>query len=340
MLLVGCGGSLRYAIHQQAALIVAAAICLPAAFDLIFALERTRATFGLAGLMLVAVTLQAVERVGKLFVKAHALSHKLDRERREVLQVNLELEESYRELERVERMRSTLTEMIVHDLRSPLSGTNFCLQSIKESVDDSDEDTQDSLERMESLVRQMTNMVENILDVGLLEQDSLRLQIEDHNILDLVGIALDRLGPIASTVQVRGGSKAKVACDGELLSRVVLNLVSNSLRFIPPGSPIEIVVHEYDSSLEVSVIDEGLGVPEDMQEKIFEKFVQGAYHEGRQRSKGLGLAFCKLVVESHGGRIGVVSSPGEPTRFWFELPVRVRALVPAMVQPLGPSCRP
>ena len=122
-------------------------------------------------------------------------------------------------------------------------------------------------------------------------------------------------------VRVSDDSKARVRCDGDLLSRVVLNLVSNALRFSPPGKPIDVVVHEYDKAMEVSVIDEGVGVPERLQNKIFEKFVQGAYHEGRQRSKGLGLAFCKLVIESHQGRIGVVSGPSEPTRFWFELPL-------------------
>lgn len=101
----------------------------------------------------------------------------------------------------------------------------------------------------------------------------------------------------------------------------MLNLVSNALRFSPPGRPVDIITQEYEGSLLVSVLDEGVGVPETLRDKIFEKFVHGAYHEGRQRSKGLGLAFCKLVVESHRGRIGVVSNPGEPTRFWFELPL-------------------
>ena len=321
LLLVGCGGSLRYAVHPPSAIIVPLAIGLPASLYLILALDRTRLTFGLAGLLLVAVTLQAVERVRKLFIQAHTLSHKLDNERREVLQVNLELEESYRELERVESMRSSLTEMIVHDLRSPLSGTNFCLESIKESVDIGDEELQDSLEQLESLLHQMTTMIENILDVSRLEQDSLKLHLEEHFFSTLVQRALKKLGPVASVVRVSDDSKARVRCDGDLLSRVVLNLVSNALRFSPPGKPIDVVVHEYDKAMEVSVIDEGVGVPERLQNKIFEKFVQGAYHEGRQRSKGLGLAFCKLVIESHQGRIGVVSGPSEPTRFWFELPL-------------------
>lgn len=319
--LVGCGGSLRYAIHPASAIIVPAAIGLPVSVYMLLSQERTTITFGLSGLLLVAVTLQTIERVRRLFIKAHTLSYKLDRERKEVLQVNLELEESYRELERVESMRSTLTEMIVHDLRSPLSGTNFCLESIRDSMDATDEDSWDSLERLESLLRQMTDMIENILDVSRLEQDSLKLYIDEHNFSDLVQRALDKLGPVAASVRVRESREVSVRCDGDLLSRVLLNLVSNALRFSPPGRPVDIVTQDSQGSLLVSVVDEGIGVPEALREKIFEKFVHGAYHEGRQRSKGLGLAFCKLVVESHQGRIGVVSNPGEPTRFWFELPL-------------------
>lgn len=201
--LVGCGGSLRYAIHPASAIIVPTAIGLPVSVYMLLSQDRTPTTFGLAGLLLVAITLQTIERVRRLFIKAHTLSYKLDRERKEVLQVNLELEESYRELERVENMRSTLTEMIVHDLRSPLSGTNFCLASVKDSLEDVDDDTWDSLERLESLLRQMTNMIENILDVSRLEQDSLKLDIDEHNFSDLVQRALDKLGPVASTVRVR-----------------------------------------------------------------------------------------------------------------------------------------
>ena len=241
-------------------------------------------------------------------------------EREELLQVNLTLEESYRELERVENLRESLSQMIVHDLRTPLASSLFYIEFVKDSLEDSNDEGHENLAKLGGILSQMNTMVENILDVARLEQDSLQLHIAQHDLAEIVEPALEKLGPMVDRIHIQESDQnVLIKCDAELISRVVLNLLTNALRYSPTGEKIEVEIDVNKGSLGVCVSDRGKGVPTEYQETIFEKF--SSLDKNGHRSKGLGLAFCKLVVESHGGEISVSSKTGEPTRFRFEIPL-------------------
>ena len=131
------------------------------------------------------------------------------------------------------------------------------------------------------------------------------------------------LGAIDATrlIDIESAGAVEVSCDGALVRRVMENFVTNALRHTPAGSPIRISIASGEGRVRVAVHDQGRGVPPEATERIFEKFgtvevrQESAYH-----SVGLGLAFCKLAIEAHGGTIGV--DPGVPagSTFWFELP--------------------
>jgi len=110
------------------------------------------------------------------------------------------------------------------------------------------------------------------------------------------------------------------SCDAGIARRILQNLVSNALKHTPSGSAVRIIATEMGDKVRVSVIDHGAGVPMEARAKIFEKF--GAVQARNARSYhsvGLGLAFCKLAVEAHGGRIGVDSNEPNGSVFWFEI---------------------
>jgi signal transduction histidine kinase len=112
-----------------------------------------------------------------------------------------------------------------------------------------------------------------------------------------------------------------VSSDVELLRRVLQNLVGNAIKFTPAGGHIAIEAHIDSTSQQyvvVSVTDDGVGISLDLQARLFQKFVSGRV---RGRGTGLGLAFCRLVVEAHGGRIWVESAPGSGAAFHFTLPL-------------------
>jgi signal transduction histidine kinase len=113
-----------------------------------------------------------------------------------------------------------------------------------------------------------------------------------------------------------------VSCDADVIRRILENLISNALKFTKSDGTIRINVERTGADVAISVSDNGEGIPRDQHEHIFEKF--GQTNSGRQHrhSTGLGLAFCRLAVEAHQGKIGVQSEPEKGSTFWFTLPTR------------------
>lgn len=234
--------------------------------------------------------------------RTHALSRELDKERSEVLRVNFQLEASYRELERLQGLRDNTTQMIVHDLRAPLAGSAFYVALARDAIaEENQEEGFEHLAHLESLLGQVGNTIENIMDVRRLEHEALKLILADHELPEMVGEVLRKLGPASARIRTDGVGALRLRCDGSLISRVVLNLLSNALAFSPPNEPVDLRVVQREKSIEFNVIDRGAGIPREMEHEV-------------------GLAFCKLVVETHGGRVGFACHSGAPTRFWFEIP--------------------
>jgi signal transduction histidine kinase len=109
----------------------------------------------------------------------------------------------------------------------------------------------------------------------------------------------------------------QVVCDPDLISRVIQNLFTNALKFTPKNGTIRVVIQSTEDSVQVSIKDTGPGIPSQYLKKIFDKFFQV---EAREYSTGLGLTFCKLAIETHGGQIGVDSEVDKGSTFWFILP--------------------
>jgi len=108
--------------------------------------------------------------------------------------------------------------------------------------------------------------------------------------------------------------------DKDLIGQVLMNLITNAIKFTPEYGKILVEARSNASKVTISVKDTGTGIPEEFHEKIFEKFeTVKVRQKGTQASTGLGLAFCKLAVERHGGKIGIESEVGEGSRFWFSL---------------------
>jgi signal transduction histidine kinase len=173
----------------------------------------------------------------------------------------------------------------------------------------------------------MRRLVDSLLDVSRLEAGEAQLRLAEVDMGRLVQAAFDREQLVWQEGRVRGqclvppGLEA-VVCDEERIDRVVANLIDNAVKYTPAGGQVTVAVEAHDGQVAVSVTDSGPGIPPEERERIFQRFARLARDRGKRRGFGLGLAFCRLAVEAHGGRIWVEPGPGGVgSRFVFTLPV-------------------
>lgn len=237
---------------------------------------------------------------------------------------NRQLQDQYDRLQKLEQLRDNLTHMIVHDMRSPLLGISGNLEYAMQQCALLPEDCQASLNDAMASSRRLVDMVSSLLDVSRLEAGQMPVQRAPCDLRASAHGAVAMLGGtlLHHPVSIQETpSDVGAMCDTALIQRVLVNLLGNAAKFSPPGSPILIEFEDPPDLVRVSVRDRGPGIPPESHAKIFEKFGQVESGDPDPRhSTGLGLTFCKLAVEAHGGQIGVESAPGQGSRFWFTLP--------------------
>jgi signal transduction histidine kinase len=227
-------------------------------------------------------------------------------------------------LRELEDMRDNLVHMVVHDMRAPLMGMMGFLDIFKLQAEE--RLTDDEVQLIDDLHKQTCNlrdMVNDLLEVSKFENNSMPVNREKTDFTNVVDEAISSLILYNRTIDIQTEeSDLTVRVDQELMRRVVANLLSNAMKFSKPEEPVVLYLERLNDYLKVSVIDSGPGIPEDSRSLIFEKFGQVTLrHEKGLHSTGLGLTFCKLAVEAHGGEIGVESELGEGSTFWFTVPI-------------------
>jgi len=231
----------------------------------------------------------------------------------------------------LERMREELTHLLVHDLRSPLTVIKGGLDSIRLLLDQADrEQIEQLLTLSQRSTRQMLRMVNELLDISRLESRQMPLEREAVEIRPLLEEVVAQFTSLAASAEVAlyvsaGADLPSLQVDRPLISRVVGNLLDNAVKFTPDGGQVRLWARPASAGREDTVLlgvsDTGPGIPPEAQAQLFTKFTQVPSRDSRRRGSGLGLYFCKLVVEAHGGRIWVESGKGQGSTFVMQLPV-------------------
>jgi signal transduction histidine kinase len=228
--------------------------------------------------------------------------------------------------------QESLIQFVVHDLRSPLSVMLTGFQSLQEFGGENLNEFQRSVVGYGIAAgNRMVALINTILDLSRLESGKMPVQLEQVNASDLVQLSVEQIrlwaqeNQIALVVQVDAETDAVLA-DPDLSLRALVNLLSNAIKFSPRESTITVrVAPAGGKMLAFSVMDQGSGIPEEWQDRVFEKFVHvDARASATRAGSGLGLYFCQLAVEAQGGRIWLDRAEEQGTTITFVLP-RVEA---------------
>ena len=253
--------------------------------------------------------------VGELTRAFNEMAERLEASHAELEQQNEELRES-------ERMKTELVSIVSHELRTPLASVlGFTALLLKREFDPPTR--RHYLGIVDAQARRLAALLEDFLDVQRIEHEGVDLAEERVNLATLLNEQAQLYAKQSPkhTLEVELPEQPlTVRGDPNRLAQVVGNLLSNAIKYSPEGGTVELVAARSRNGVRIAVRDEGLGIPEDQQSRIFTKFFRGDAGATGITGTGLGLAVSREIVEAHGGSIGFDSDPGEGTTFWLELP--------------------
>ena len=233
----------------------------------------------------------------------------------------------------LEQLRADLAAMVFHDLRGPLHTVSSSLSALGRLLASSGSPAVlDLIQVGLRSARQLTRMVNSLLDIQRIEEGQAVLDRQPTSVHGLLAAAAELVLPLATESKLRLSFELAddlpfLTVDGDMILRVIVNLLENAVKYTPAGGQITLGARLEADSVRITVRDSGPGIPPHMQRQVFDKFSRVRYTDA-PRGVGLGLAFCRLAVEAHGGRIWVESEPGQGSVFAFDLPLDAQPAEP------------
>ncbi len=239
-----------------------------------------------------------------------------------------QLHREHVELEKLERVRKDFVINVSHELRTPLASIQGYTETL---LDGALEDKANNVKFL-SIIRQnaerLGRLTADLLTLSRIELKTQKLQPESYYVNAVLQESIDSIGPIAAKKDIRiefvpAAPKSEVFCDSEAVHQILTNLLDNAIKYTPEGGSIHVTTAaKSDGTMEIAVRDTGIGIPEEDQPRLFERF----YRVDKARSRemggtGLGLAIVKHLAKAMGGDVGVRSKEGVGSTFWFTLPV-------------------
>ncbi len=240
---------------------------------------------------------------------------------REVDQLIGSINDLARSLERQEALRRQLTADVAHELRTPLTTVQTHVEAILEGVW---EPTRERLESCYDEMSRLGNLVSDLENLARIESDNLKLNKTEISLRELtyrtLGSFEKELKDKNLIVTVEGNC-SPIPADGDRISQVLINLVSNAVKYTPDGGKIRITLSDSEKSVLFHIQDTGIGIPEEEMSYIFERFYRADKSRNRNTGgSGIGLAIVKSIVFAHGGAIEVESRLNEGSSFIVSLP--------------------
>lgn len=231
------------------------------------------------------------------------------------------------ELEKLQKLKDDLVAMIVHDLKTPLTGISGNLELALMGTTLNDKVLK-YLSQAEYSSYSLLNMINALLDIHMMEEGKLQIKKGKIDVASLFqkieGVCSARAEKEDKRIIIDNACNVEFEADRDLMERVLQNLVANALKHVEKGSgEVKLTAFEKANNIVFEVSDNGEGIPAGYHEKIFDKFARvETKKRGLPTDRGLGLAFCKMAIEAHRGRIWVESESEKGSKFSFVIPIR------------------
>lgn len=223
------------------------------------------------------------------------------------------------------QLRQDLTAMVFHDLRGPLQNIRFGLVALRRMLPEGNHNIDTILAGADTSAQQLNRMISSLLDIQRLEGSRTILNRRVQPLSEIIQSAVDQTNAIIAAANL----KLELAlpdvlpimnADADMLSRVMTNLIENAVKYASTGGTVKLSAVKEVNQIHLIVSDDGPGIPPEMRDRIFDKFSRVKYDTSTS-GVGLGLAFCRLAVEAHEGRIWVESEVNHGAQFHFTIPV-------------------
>ena len=223
-----------------------------------------------------------------------------------------------------EKLRSAILDSVTHEFRTPLTSIKASITSLMSTPGLSPDDRQELMTVINEESDRLNRLIGEAAEVAQLESHEFQLDLQDCRVIDLVQAAVADVKQVLGKhpVEIRVPKDITVRLDADRIKEALVQLLENAAKYSPPESPIRITAEVKDSSLEVSIADQGVGIDDMEQGLIFDKFYRGKNQRYRVQGTGMGLAIVRAIVEAHGGKIGVTSQLGCGSVFHIVLPMK------------------
>jgi signal transduction histidine kinase len=249
----------------------------------------------------------------------------------EIAELDQFLFKSAAEIRELERFKKEMIGVVSHELKSPLSSVGCFLTSLSAGVfGELNPRAKDKVERTNNSVKRLMGLVKELL---YLDRLGLAMSPEEITVAEIINASVDTVKELSQQLGIEiivKSEGAKVSADRNRLVQVIVNLLSNAMKFSPPQGKVTIETRQGDGWFECRVSDQGRGIPETFRKQIFEPFKQiDTKDVATKKGTGLGLTISRSIVEQHGGTIGVDSVEGKGSTFWFKIPATAQRSHPS-----------